>query len=58
LLQAFYTIRSERQLLEQLDTHSAIDGRTTRHPGYAVSQRIRKQIEEFFGSWGRSVGGL
>jgi len=38
-------------------THSAIDGRTTRHPGYAVSQRIRKQIEEFFG-WGKSVGGL
>jgi hypothetical protein len=24
---------------------SAIDGRTTRHPGYAVSQRIRKRIE-------------
>jgi len=28
---------------------SAIDGRTTRHPGYAVSQRIRKRIEEVFG---------
>jgi len=28
---------------------SAIDGRTTRHPGYAVSQRIRKRIEEGFG---------
>ena len=28
---------------------SAIDGRTTRHPGYAVSQCIRKQIEEAFG---------
>ena len=27
---------------------SAIDGRTTRHPGYAVSQRIRKRIEEAF----------
>lgn len=25
---------------------SAIDGRTTRHPGYAVSQRSRKRIEE------------
>jgi hypothetical protein len=25
---------------------SAIDGRTTRHPGYALSQRIRKRIEE------------
>jgi transposase len=28
---------------------SAIDRRTTRHPGYAVSQQIRKRIEEAFG---------
>jgi hypothetical protein len=28
---------------------SAIDGRTTRHAGYAVSQRRRKRVEEFFG---------
>ncbi len=28
---------------------SAIDARTTRHPGYAVSQRIRKKVEEIFG---------
>jgi len=28
---------------------SAIDHRTTRHDGYAVSQRIRKRIEEAFG---------
>lgn len=28
---------------------SAIDGRTTRHRGYAISQRIRKRIEEAFG---------
>lgn len=34
---------------------SAIDGRTTRHPGYAVSQNKRKQIEEAFG-WGKTVG--
>ena len=34
---------------------SAIDGRTTRHPGYAVSQRIRKRIEEGFG-WIKTVG--
>jgi len=33
---------------------SAIDGRTTRHPGYAVSQRIRKRIEEGFG-WIKEV---
>ena len=34
---------------------SALDGRTTRHPGYAVSQRIRKRIEEGFG-WGKEFG--
>ena len=28
---------------------SAIDPRTTRHPGYAVSQICRKRIEEMFG---------
>ncbi len=38
-------------------THSAIDGRTTRHPGYAVSQKIRKQVEEVFG-WMKTVGGF
>jgi IS5 family transposase len=36
---------------------SAIDGRTTRHPGYAVSQRFRKRIEEVFG-WVKSSAGL
>ena len=36
---------------------SAIDGRTTRHPGYAVSLRIRKRIEEVFG-WAKTTGGL
>ena len=36
---------------------SAIDGRTTRHPGYAVSQRIRKRIEEGFG-WMKTYGGM
>ena len=35
---------------------SAIDGRTTRHGGYAVSQRIRKRIEEAFG-WIKVVAG-
>ncbi len=28
---------------------SAIDGRTTRHPGYALSRRVRKHIEECLG---------
>lgn len=36
---------------------SAVDGRTTRHPGYAVSQRCRKRIEEIFG-WAKSAAGL
>lgn len=36
---------------------SAIDKRTTRHPGYAQSQRIRKRIEETFG-WIKTVAGL
>lgn len=35
---------------------SAIHGRTTRHRGYAVSQRIRKRIEEAFG-WIKVVAG-
>lgn len=33
-----------------------IDGRTTRHAGYAISQRIRKRIEEIFG-WVKVQGG-
>jgi len=36
---------------------STIDGRTTRHAGYAVSQRIRKRIEEAFG-WSKEIGPL
>ena len=36
---------------------TSINGRTTRHPGYAVSQRIRKRIEEAFG-WAKTIGGL
>lgn len=34
---------------------SAIDGRTTRHSGYAVSQKFRKRIEEVFG-WLKTTG--
>ena len=36
---------------------SAIDGRTTRHEGYAISQRKRKRIEEVFG-WMKSAAGF
>ena len=35
---------------------SAIDGRTTRHTGYAISLRVRKRIEEAFG-WIKTVAG-
>lgn len=34
---------------------SAIDNRTTRHPGYEISQKKRKRIEEIFG-WLKTVG--
>ena len=33
---------------------SAVDGRTTRHPGYRVSQRRRKPVEEIFG-WLKTI---
>jgi transposase len=36
---------------------SAIDGRTTRHVGYALSQRKRPRVEEIFG-WIKTVGGF
>jgi len=41
----------------QKDKYTAIDGRTTRHPGYEVSQRKRKLIEQVFG-WMKTIGGL
>ncbi|GBQ40482.1 transposase [Acidocella aminolytica 101 = DSM 11237] len=36
---------------------SAIDGRTTRHPGYEISLRCRKRIKEVFG-WEKASAGL
>lgn len=36
---------------------SAIDGRTTRHPGYVMSQQKRKLVEQGFG-WMKTIGGL
>lgn len=41
----------------QKSRYSAIDGRTTRHDGYAKSQRNRKRIEEAFG-WAKTIGGI
>ena len=34
---------------------SKVDHRTTRHPGYAISQRVRKRVEEIFG-WAKTTG--
>jgi IS5 family transposase len=36
---------------------SALDGRTTQSGGYAISQRVRKRVEEIFG-WMKTVGGF
>jgi len=41
----------------QKSRHSAIDARTTRHEGYALSIKHRKRIEEAFG-WAKTVGGM
>ena len=43
--------------IAQKTKYSAIDGRTTRHAGYALSQKHRKKIEEAFG-WAETVGGM
>jgi hypothetical protein len=39
-----------------INRRSAIDGRTTRHPGHRTSMRIRKRIEEPFG-WIKTIAG-
>ena len=57
-----------KELVQQLREHQVtphiackpntiIDARTTRHPGYAISQQKRKRIEEIFG-WLKTVAGL
>ena len=42
---------------DAFDRRPVLDGRTTRHPGYAVSQQRRKVVEETFG-WGKVIGPL
>jgi transposase len=42
---------------QRIQRNTTIDRRTTRHPGYAVSQRRRKRVEEVFG-WLKTVGVL
>jgi transposase len=55
-------VRPVRQLgitphVAQKNSGSRIDDRTTRHAGYAVSQRKRKLMEQVFG-WMKTIGGL
>lgn len=45
------------QNIHKTRLESAVDDRTTRHDGYAVSQIKRKLVEEGFG-WGKTIGGL
>ncbi len=49
-------INVRAHVAQNTSRRSAIDGRTTRHAGYGVSQRIRKRIKEGFG-WIKTVGG-
>jgi transposase len=44
-------------LAQYTGRRSAIDARTTRHPGYAISQQKRKLVEQGFG-WMKTIGGL
>jgi len=58
--QAFVQDLRTKQITPHVAQHttnrtSAIDGRTTRHPGYAVSQQKRTRVEEVFG-WMKTVG--
>src|ERR687884_299636 len=50
------TMKVTPHVAQNTARRSAIDRRTTRHPGYAASQRIRKRIEEAFG-WIKTVAG-
>ena len=56
-VRACHTTPHVAQNIHARRPESAIDGRTTQHPGYAVSQVKRKQVEEVFG-WGKTIGGL
>jgi hypothetical protein len=60
--QAFVHDLRTRQITPPVAQHTtnrtrAIDGRTTRHPGYAISQQKRTRVEEVFG-WMKTVGML
>jgi len=48
---------AQRHSARRAKLHSAIDRRSTRHPGYLLSQRRRKRVEEIFG-WMKTIAGL
>jgi transposase len=59
---AFVTLLRRRNIAPHIATIESrttpgLDGRTTRHAGYGISQRKRKRIEEIFG-WMKTVGGF
>jgi IS5 family transposase len=56
---ALLTKRKVAPHIARIESRSAsgLDGRTTRHKGYAIGQRKRKRIEEIFG-WMKTVGGF
>lgn len=59
---AFVALLRQRKVaphIAKIEGRSApgLDGRTTRHEGYAISQRKRKRVEEIFG-WMKTVGGF
>jgi len=59
---AFVALLRERKIaphIARIESRNApgLDGRTTRHESYALSQRKRKRIEEIFG-WMKTVGGM
>jgi transposase len=51
------TMNVRPHVAQNTTRRSAVDRRTTRHTGYAVSQRVRKRIEEAFG-WMKTIGGM
>lgn len=54
-VQALRTLGITPHVAQHTKRTSGVDARTTRHPGYAVSQVRRKRVEEGFG-WGKDVG--
>jgi Transposase DDE domain len=53
---ALRSMNATPHVAQNVNGRSSIDGRTTRHAGYAVRQRIRKRIEEAFG-WIKTIAG-